>query len=162
MFGTIRSQSTPCSIRLVKNTFPDFELRFDERIEQFELTEADAIEGRQRGKEYRKAAAERAAGLRPPAEPFDASERQRAALRTIPIAIERKAAKHYRPAPHLLIYINCAPLFGRLPLTEEPAIQIVTPWGERFVSIWLLWGSYAVRLCPNPAKIGARDLPVPT
>jgi hypothetical protein len=110
MFGTIRSQSAPCSIRLIRDGFPDFELRFAARVDQFELTEADR-EGRRRGDEYREAAALRAMGLRPTPEAFDPLEQQRAALPAAALAIQRKAAKHYRPAPHLLVYVNFF-LFG--------------------------------------------------
>jgi hypothetical protein len=129
-------------------------------VDKFELTEADR-ERRRRGDEYREAAALRTMGLRPTPGSFDPLEMERDALPAIALAIERKAAKHYQPAPHLLVYVNFA-LFRELPLTEEQAIQIVAPWRERFASVWLLWGANAVRCWPNPAKIVARNLPVPT
>jgi hypothetical protein len=73
--------------------------------------------------------------------------------------VRGKAEKHYRPQPHLLVYVN-VPLFTDLPLTDQQAIGLAEPGRDQFASIWLLWGGNAVCCFPNPAKIVLRDLPL--
>ncbi|MFQ5973703.1 MAG: hypothetical protein ACE5Q3_15350 [Alphaproteobacteria bacterium] len=156
-FAAIRAQSKPCLLRLVAGEFPDFELSIGEDVLKFELTEADRA-GRRRGQEYREAAAREVAELAPETELFDPGEEERAALRAIERALELKARKHYRPPPHLLVYVNFF-TFQKSPLTGLEWAGLAKPWHDRFASIWLLWGAKVVRCWPNPAMIVAREEP---
>jgi hypothetical protein len=156
-FATIRGQGRACDVRLVDpaTVFPDFQIRLDGVIEQFEQIEADR-EGRRRHAEYkesdRRAAAGETAGLKHD----DPDEEMAAAPQAISIALECKAKKHYRPQPHLLVYVNFPTDNGRPPLKDLQAVQLVEPYRETFLSIWLLWGDNALRCWPNPANIPFR------
>jgi len=155
-FAAIRGQDLQCSIRLATERFPDFELRIQHQLQQFELTEADH-DGRKRGDEYREAAKRKVAGLQPDVELISPDDEERDALSAIARAIERKAAKRYAPPPpHLLVYVNFS-LFRELRLKRLDVLQLVEPWTGRFASIWLLWGANALRCWPNPAHIVDRD-----
>lgn len=100
--ATILSQDRPVSIQLERDRFPDFNLRVRDELQPFEIVEAHQV-GRRRCEEYRRAAERKAAGLPPEIEHFDPWEEEQAAIPAIVRAIEAKAAKYYRPVPHLLV-----------------------------------------------------------
>jgi len=154
-FAVIRNLSKAIQIRLESDRFPDFQLKTSDDVEQFELVEADEP-GRRRGDEYREVVAREAAGLPPIAEPFDPIEAEQGAILAINRALAAKARKKYKPAPHVLVYVNFE-LFRELPLTSLQADQLSYPYREVFPSMWLLWGRNAVRLWPRPCKIVDRS-----
>jgi hypothetical protein len=145
-FTMIRAQVRPCKVRLIDpaTEFPDFEIRFDDAIEQFEQTEADR-EGRRRGDEYSEADRRVASGAPAGLSHCDPDEEMAAAPQAISAALECKAKKHYQPRPHLLVYVNFPTDNGRPPLKDLQAVQLVEPYRASFLSIWLLWGDNAVR-----------------
>jgi hypothetical protein len=149
-FTTIRAQARRCEIRMVDPAFgfPDFEIRLDDAIERFEQIEADR-EGRRRGDEYSEADRLVASGAPAGLEHYDPDEEMAAAPQAISVALELKAKKHYQPRPHLLVYVNFPTDNGRSPLKDLQAVQLVEPYRDTFLSIWLLWGDNAVRCWPG-------------
>ena len=150
-FATIRPQARHCEVRMVDpgSRFPDFEIRFDAASEQFGQTEADR-EGRRRADEYGEAHGRVASGAPAGLKHYDPDEEMAAAPQAIAVALECKAKKHYQPRPHLLVYVNFPTDNGRPPLKDLQAVQLVEPYRETFLSIWLLWGDNAVRCWPGP------------
>lgn len=137
-------------VRMEADRFPDFWVRHGSDVRFFEL--AEALEPNPNiGAEYREAAERDTAGLPPRAEPFDPHVEEKAAISKISEVLAKKAAKAYRPAPHLLIYVNFA-VFGPFPLTSWDVEQIAAPFRDKFPSAWLLWGSSVGRLWPNPCR----------
>lgn len=132
------------------NQFPDVEFRSADDVRQFEVVEADRPD-RKRSEEYARAAERKAAGMPDELEHYDPDEEADLALRVIVARIREKAEKHYRPNPHLLVYVI---LSGGEP-TQHYALQLGELFGARFKSIWLLWQRRAYRLWPIPAKIKA-------
>jgi hypothetical protein len=153
-FAAIRSQDRPVSIRLepAGHRFPDFTLRVHKEVLPFELTEAYQ-EGRRRDQEYRRAAARKRKGTPPDIEQFDPGEEEKAAIKAIIRAIERKAGQHYSPAPHLLVYVNFFCVTNEPLVTNSLAFQLADRWSKQFKSCWLLWDNCIFRLWPRPAKI---------
>ncbi len=156
LFTMIRGQHQDgLSLKLPRDRFPDFDLRLHATVLSFEVVQADEP-GRRRGDEYHEVARREARGLPRQIEHFDPDESERAALPAIALAIEKKASKHYQPAPHLLVYVNF--FLFRTPALE-PLGRLAVPWREEFPEIWLLWGAHAVRCSPNPTCLTARWLP---
>jgi len=157
LFATILAEEHAVSLRLQRERFPDFDLRIDDQVLPFELVEADRP-GRRRGDEYRGAARREAAGFPPKIEEFDPQLEEKAAIPAIKRAIAEKAAKRYKPAPYLLVYVNFW-LFDQPPLTTDQFAGLVSRWRDQFPEIWLLWGAKAIRCWPNPVRLAARSLP---
>jgi hypothetical protein len=156
LFSMIRSQHQEgLSLRLRRDTFPDFDLRLNTTEFPFEVVEADQPE-RRRDEEYRQIGRREAQGLPSKIEHFDPDESEHAALPAIGLAIENKAGKRYRPAPHLLVYVNFW-LFDVPPL--ELLKRLVRPWQDLFPEIWLLWGGHIVRCSPDPIRLTIRWVP---
>ncbi len=153
-YATILAQDRPVSVNLERDRFPDFNLRVRDELQCFELVEADR-EGRRRGEEYRRAAAREEAGLPPELEEFDPWEEEQRAIPAITRAIEAKAGKHYKPATHLLVYVNFW-LDREPPNVILQAVQSAEKRRDAFASFWLLWGDFIIRLWPRPAKIRDR------
>ncbi len=149
-FAATRAQVRPCEVRLIHpaTEFPDFKIRFGDVVEQFEQTEADR-EGRRRGAEYREADRRVSSGATAGLKHYDPDEEIAAAPKAIEIALRRKARKHYRPRPNLLVYVNFPTDNGKPLLKPRQAAQLVESFRETFLSIWLLWGENAVRCWPN-------------
>lgn len=156
LFSKIRGQGHTTQVKLSAEEFPDFILRLDNELHEFEITEADRPD-RKRGKEYREAATNAMNGIKPELKLYDPDEEEVAALPAIAEAIKRKASKCYNPLPHLLIYVNFS-LYRDLPLTDMQADELTHAWREKFASIWLLWGGNAVRCWPKPAKIVLKEM----
>jgi len=118
-------------VRLISSDRPDFEIQTDERIEQFEATEAD-MDGRRRGDEPD--------DLIPRPDPVE-SWRER--FEAIPAAIDRvvakKLEKNYSPEINLAIYVNlgCYGAFVEegLPILRDHA----APAKTRFKRVFVLW-----------------------
>lgn len=155
-YATILSGDRPVSIQLERDRFPDFNLRVRDELQLFEIVEADQP-GRRRTEEYRLLAERKTAGLPPEIEEFDPKEEQQAAIPAIVRAIEAKAAKRYRPAPHLLVYVNFW-LGGEPPTEIWTAVESAERHHNSFAATWLLWGGFIIRLWPRPAKIRERPI----
>jgi hypothetical protein len=147
-FSYILAQARSVLVKLDADRFPDFDLRFDKNIVGFELVEADQ-EGRRRTDEYREAERRKSAGLPEEMEFFDPVEELEAAVPAIQRAVEKKAAKNYKPAPHLLVYVNFW-LFDKPPLTPAEFEARLQQWRQAFPEVWLLWGANAIRCWPDP------------
>jgi hypothetical protein len=145
LFGTILSDHGRAErLRMEMEPFPDFHLRTTEADVDFEITEADRI-GRRRGAEYR---------FRPQTRSYDPVAEEQEARRVIPLRVEQKARKAYRPAPHLLVYVNLS-AFARRPDTDPELARLVEPWARSFGAIWLQWGEHAIRLTPTLEQLTA-------
>lgn len=154
-YATILSHDRPVSVQLERDRFPDFNLRVRDELQPFEVVEADKV-GRRRSEEYRRAAEREAARLPPEQEHFDPWVEEQAAIPAIIHAIEAKAAKHYRPAPHLLVYVNFC-LDGEPPNEILNAVRSAEQHRDSFAAIWLLWGKFIIRLWPRPGMIRDRE-----
>ncbi|KYG99833.1 hypothetical protein [Bradyrhizobium sp. DOA1] len=127
----LASALQPDMVRLVSADRPDFEIQTNERIEQFEATEAD-MEGRRRGDEPD--------DLLPRPDPV---ESWRARFEAIPAAIDRviakKLEKNYSPEINLAIYVNLG-CYGTYVEEGLPILRNRTaPAGTKFKRVFVLW-----------------------
>lgn len=150
-FAVARWTNEVCSLRMERDRFPDFALKFEKRIERFEFTEADRA-GRRRGEEYQRQAERRRRGLPNEPELFNLAEEIAAAREAIPRVIEAKARKHYWPKPNLLVHVNLT-IFDWPPDRGAELIELTSPWQQTFESLWLLWGAHVFRAWPTPLKL---------
>ncbi len=150
-FAVARWTNEVCLLRMERDRFPDFALKFGDRIEQFEFTEA-IKGGRKRGEEYQRRAERRRRELPIEPELFNPAEEIAAAYEAIPRVIDAKARKHYRPKPNLLVHVNLT-IFEWPPDREAELIELTRPWRHGFESIWLLWGAHVFRAWPTPLKL---------
>ncbi len=133
-------------VRLVpeRERWPDFELRFGNRRESWEFTEADLPE-RRRGDEYRHRAERVAAGGA--AWDDDPVEAWAERAERVPAILHQrcadKAAKRYAGQAALLVYLNVGE-FGIRQSEIEACFQSATaPAKDAFTSIWILWKGQA-------------------
>jgi hypothetical protein len=82
----------------------------------------------------------------------DPEEHFRAGMTVVAEKIASKAAKRYRPKPHLLVYAN----FWSGELSEHEADRVVAPYRNSFLSVWLLFWDKAIRLWPDPCEVKER------
>jgi hypothetical protein len=151
LFAWILGQDRPVHVRLERSRFPDFQLKLYTAVFDFELVEADKP-GRRRTAEYKDAAQRERAGLPQTLEEFDPIEEQEAAIPAIVSAVERKAAKMYKPAPQLLVYVDFW-LFKEPPLTPAQFEARLSKYRHSFPELWLLWGANAIRCWPDPIRL---------
>jgi hypothetical protein len=139
-FGALRNAS---SARLVREPWPDFEVRVDGRVEAFEFTEAD-LEGRRRGAEYRDA------GEGVEDDPLEEwIERANQVPARLKDAAERKAAKRYPVSASLLIYLNINE-YGIRQAEIEACFGPTTDCArDAFKSVWILWKQRAYEVWPG-------------
>ncbi|MGE0733437.1 MAG: hypothetical protein AB7G15_12855 [Alphaproteobacteria bacterium] len=147
-FACIRSQDQPCQLRFIDDIFPDFELRFHNHIEPFELVEADRP-GRRRGEEYKMAAQLRAEG-KSAVTHVDPDLEEDQAIPAVEAAIKAKAGKKYSPAPNLLVYVNFSWATRKNPFALSHARAMGEKWESTFPSLWLFWKNNAIRCHPLP------------
>ena len=150
-FAVARQPDEDCMVRMERDRFPDFGLKFRDRIEQFEFTEADRA-GRRRGEEYQRSAERRRQGLPDQPELFDPAEEIVAANEAISRVVEAKAGKHYQPKPNLLVLINPFS-FEWPPNRQAELVEVTRPWRNQFESVWVLWGAHVLRCWPVPLKL---------
>ena len=114
--------------------FPDFKLRGTGEVQWFEEVEAryPTLErGNDEGSGWKHE---------------DPEEHFRAGMEVVADKIARKAAKCYRPRPHLLVYCN----FWSGEVLDYEANRILAPYRDSFLSVWLLfWGQKAIRPWPR-------------
>jgi len=127
-------------VRLVAEKWPDFELRLNGQVEQFECVEAD-VPDRRRGDEYRKM--EDLAGPDGFLVEDDPVEDWIARAKKVPealrAAVEKKVGKRYAGKARLLIYLNINE-FGVCQQEIESSFQYVTERArDNFEATWILW-----------------------
>ena len=130
-------------VRLVDGAFPDFKLKHESRIEDFELVEADEP-GRRLDQERQGHMERRTRGEFVEAKPYDPWTAKRLAPKAIRRAIQKKAVRRYAVPPHLLVHIDVGAGVGPV-VTPDQAQYIARDFEAVFRSIWLLCGSEAVR-----------------
>lgn len=127
-------------VRLVSDTWPDFELLIGDHIEPFEAVEADEP-GRQRGVEYRDDDGEVQEDT---VEDWVARAEQAPAW--LDAACRKKAAKRYGSRANLVIYLNMNE-FG----VRHSEVISCFPHATRavkadFEAVWVLWKGQAYRV----------------
>lgn len=136
-FGIARGIS---EVRLIEGAWPDFEIRNEGSLEEFELVEADLPE-RRRGDEYKESAARSIPG-EPLIEEYPV-EQWIADAEQAPFAIKRaavkKAKKCYSKGAHLLIYLNISEFGIRQSEIEKSFSEATAPAKDAFQSVWILW-----------------------
>jgi hypothetical protein len=130
----------PCVVRLIVNdTYPDFEIKVENRIHPFEFTEAQ-IPKRRRGDEYKRKMVDPLYG--PPARVVNVEE----AAMWICNKIKRKFDKKYKPEPNLLVYVNFQ--VGKN-LDLDRVRDVCEPYKSAFKSVWLLWSVSIAQVFPG-------------
>ncbi|WFU41446.1 hypothetical protein QA640_02635 [Bradyrhizobium sp. CB82] len=118
-------------VRLVPDERPDFEIQTDDRVLQFEATEAD-MDGRRRGDEPDDL------GWRP-----DPVEEWRKRFEAIPAALDRvvtkKVGKDYPPGTALVVYVNLG-CYGAYVEEGIPILRAGTePAKDKFKAVLVIW-----------------------
>ena len=125
------------AVRLGPDEWPDFEIRGEGRVRQYEITEAD-IPGRRRGDEYK--AAGRAGSSQ---WEMDLVENWVARAMQAPGAIRQdaigKANKGYPPSARLVIYLNIGEYGVRQKEIEAAMAESTSPAKDAFHEVWVLW-----------------------
>jgi hypothetical protein len=133
-FGQIRQAK---QVRLVSETWPDFELQIGDRIEAFEAVEADDPE-RRRGDEYRNSTGEI---KQDPVEDWIARADQ--ASTWLEIACQKKAGKHYGARVNLVVYLNISEYGIRQKEVEGSFSSSTAAAKNDFDTVWILWKDQA-------------------
>lgn len=135
-------------VRLIRDEWPDIELRSAYGMERVECVEAD-LPGRQRGREYRDAAKA--------TRPFDVlveldeggqaeNERSQVPL-ALQMAATKKAEKSYPPGVSLAILLNIYSRSWGRPDCPDPLIAEFGEWTKaaagKFDKVWVLWEGVA-------------------
>lgn len=127
-------------VRLINDEWPDFQLRFGDRVESFEAVEADDPT-RRRGLEY----TEDKMYIVEDNPIEDTAKRARAAPEWIKLACERKVAKKYPARAGLVIYLNMGEhdFFPEVKLSFRSATSVAH---GVFPSVWILWKAKAYQV----------------
>ena len=135
-----------CEVRLLRDAFPDAQLReMAGPMLDLEIVTADRC-GRRRWKELTEEI------KRGHVVPADCPEKRRDEVReAIPRAVKQKAERCYSTPPHLLVY----PMIVQTPVATYPLFSVdemallTEPYKNNFKSIWVLSGIEDVRLWPE-------------
>jgi hypothetical protein len=118
------------AVRLCPDTWPDFELRCDGDVHQYEVSEAD-LEDRRRGHEYKAASSE------PQFDDWAARVcHVPDALRS---AATTKAGKRYPKSAGLVIYLNIGDYGWKRKEIEAAMHEATSPAKDAFREVWVLW-----------------------
>ena len=120
-------------VRLVDDTWPDFELKVDGQIEAFEAVEADDPE-RRRGDEYLNSTGEMKDD---PVEDWIARAEQTPAW--LEAACRKKADKHYSTRANLVVYLNLSEYGARQKEVESCLPSATAAVKDSFETVWVLW-----------------------
>jgi hypothetical protein len=129
-FGQVR-QAT--QVRLVTDTWPDFEIKIGGQIEQFEAVEADDPQ-RRRGDEYRNDTEEIE---HDPVEDWIARAEQ--APVWLDAACRKKSNKKYSARANLVVYLNLSEYGIRQKQVEKSFAAATATAKDSFDSVWILW-----------------------
>ena len=121
------------ALQLVSDEWPDFNVRFNARVEQFECVEADVL--RRRGIEYRDA--EGNPVREDPIEDWIKRAEQVPAV--LEAAVEKKLGKNYASRVHLLIYLNVNECGIRQQDIESRFAEHVQTAVDHFATVSILW-----------------------
>ena len=124
-------------VRLVADTWPDFELKKNSQIEQFEAVEADAPE-RRRGDEFRDGIWEIKQDTME-----DWIARAEQAPAWLEFACRKKANKRYDPRANLIIYLNLSEHGIRQKEVESSFPTATAAVKNSFDAVWVLWKKQA-------------------
>jgi hypothetical protein len=127
------------AVRLGPDRWPDFEMRADGVVQQYEIKEAD-LPGRRRGDEYRATGPTGSSQWKMgPVEDWAARAAQ--APDAIRRAAIRKTKKGYSPSAWLIIYLNISEHGIRQQEIETAMAESTAPAKDAFRHVWLLWKS---------------------
>ena len=129
-FGRIRQAE---QVRLVADTWPDFELKIDGRVEAFEAVEADDPE-RRLGDEYRKSSGKIKDD---PVE--DWISRAEQAPSWLEATSRKKALKRYGARANLVVYLNLSEYGIRQKEVEDCFPLTTAAVKDSFDAVWVLW-----------------------
>lgn len=129
-FGQIQQAQ---EVHLVADTWPDFELKIDERVEAYEAVEADAPE-RRRGDEYRNSTGEIQDDS---VEDWVARADQ--APEWLETACRKKANKRYGARVNLVVYLNLSEYGIRQKEIESCFPSATEAVKNSFDAVWVLW-----------------------
>lgn len=135
--GDLRSVD---EVRLIpgRDLWPDFELRHNGKVDQWEVTEADIPE-RQRGQEYRDdplLPGDRVLGLDHPENYITRAEFAPVAIRN---ACTRKASKEYSGSASLLVHLNISDFGARHDEILRSLGEATAPAKDKFKEVCVLW-----------------------
>ena len=137
MFGLARGAS---EVRLLDDTWPDFEMRVNGCVEAFEAVEADDPE-RRRGVEYQQSTGE--VEDDPVEDWITRADQAPAWLRA---ACLKKAGKRYGGRASLVIYLNVSEYGIRQAEIEASFPSATEVAKDAFDSVWVLWKDKAYRV----------------
>jgi hypothetical protein len=133
------------NVRLVSDTWPDFELMIGKVVEGFEAVEADEP-GRKRGREYKEDNGE---------VEFDRAEDWIARAEAAPVWIEtvcrKKTAKHYSGRANLVVYLNMNEFGIRRSEVASSFAHATEVAKNAFDSVWVFWHQRAYRVWTQAA-----------
>jgi len=133
-FGNMRQAE---QVRLVADTWPDFELKKDGQVELFEAVEADDPE-RRRGDEYRNTTGE--AEDDPVGDWIARAEQAPAWLEA---ACQKKADKRYGARVNLVAYLSFTEYGIRQKEVEKCLVSATEVVKDSFDTVWVLWKNRA-------------------
>ena len=143
-FGKLRKAEC---VRLVADTWPDFELAIAGSTERFEAVEADDP-ARRRGDEYRNSAG------RAEHDPVEAwIERAEQMPAWLSSACRKKAAKRYGGPASLVIYLNPGEYGIRQKEIEASFASATAPVKDVFDAVWVLWKNQAYRVWQDGQRV---------
>jgi hypothetical protein len=120
-------------VRIILDSWPDFELWIDDRVEQYEAVEADDPR-RRRGHEYRTRQGEL---LHDPVENWVA--RAEDAPSWVESACRRKVNKCYAQKTNLVVYLNMNEFGIRQDEVENAFPRATAVAKDNFDCVWVLW-----------------------
>ena len=138
-FGKVRGAE---KVRLVEDSWPDFELLIRDQVEAFEAVEADNPE-RRRGKEYRDGIGEVEDD---PVEDWIARAEQAPAW--LQAACGKKTRKCYGARANLVIYLNLMEYGIRQSEVEACFRSSTEDARDAFETVWVLWKQQAYQVWP--------------
>jgi hypothetical protein len=143
--GRVATALSSDSVRLIPDERPDFEIKCDGRIQQFEATEAD-MDGRRRGAEPEQ--------LGPQPDPV---ENWRRRFEAIPKALNRvvakKVSKEYPLSVSLVIYVNLG-CYGAYVDEGLPILrQGTAPAREKFKLVLVMWEGILYKFWENGESV---------
>jgi hypothetical protein len=139
--GRVATALSCDAVRLVSAPQPDFEVRCEDQIQQFEATEAD-MDGRRRGDEPEQ-----------PGPQYDPVENWRRRFEAIPAALDRvvakKVGKEYPPNVGLVIYLNLG-CYGAYVDEGVPILrQGTAPAKDKFKLVFVMWEGILYKFWEN-------------
>ncbi|MEW5421256.1 hypothetical protein [Amorphus sp. 3PC139-8] len=134
-------------VRVPLETFPDFQIRFGNIIEDFEATEVDDP-NRRRGDEYK--TPDRGV-VDDPYE--DWVERANGLSQWLRVVCQKKASKNYYTGTNLAIYLNVGTYGTWRSEIQQSMISSTESVRDKFSSVWVLWEDHAYQVWPDRVRL---------